>query len=79
MTNSNSSVLDTKALPFKNKYTPTNTQCGNELIKTTIKPFQRDVETTLSNMEECIPLAEAKIIPVQPSVKTSKKSKKRGR
>ena len=79
ITNSNSSVLDTKALPFKKKYTPTTTQCGNELIKTTIKPFQRDVETTLSNMEECIPLAEAKIIPVQPSVKTSKKSKKRGR
>ena len=79
ITNSNSSVLDTKALPFKQKYTPTTTQCGNELIKTTIKPFPKNVEATPSNMEEGIPLAEAKIIPVQPSVKTSKKSKKRGR
>ena len=77
MTNSNSSVLDTKALPFKKKYTPTNTQCGNELIKTTIKPQQSVVQSTLSNMEEGIPLAEAKIVPVQqPNTKKSKKSKR---
>ena len=77
ITKSNSSVLDTKALPFKQKYTPTTPQCGNELIKPTIKPFQKPVEATLSNMEEGIPLAEAKIIPNQPTVKPSKKSKKK--
>jgi len=77
MTNSNSSVLDTKSLPLKKKYTPTNTQCGNELIKTTIKPQQSVVQSTLSNIEEGIPLAEAKIVPVQqPNTKKSKKSKR---
>jgi len=77
ITNSNSSVLDTKALPFKKKYTPTTPQCGNELIKPTIKPFQKPVEATLSNMEEGIPLAEAKIVPVEKP--KNKKSKKRNR
>ena len=61
ITNSNSSVLDTKAIPFKQKYTPTTPQCGNELIKTTIKPFQTNIQATPSNMEEGIPLAEAKL------------------
>ena len=61
ITKSTPSVLDTKALPFKKKYTPTTPQCGNELIKPTIKPFQKNVEATLSNMEEGIPLAEAKL------------------
>ena len=77
ITNSNSSVLDTKALPFKQKYTPTTAQCGNELIKTTIKPFTKNVQATPSNMEEGIPLAEAKIVPVQQP--KNKKSKKRNR
>ena len=77
ITNSNSSVLDTKALPFKKKYTPTTTHCGNELIIPTIKPFQKPVEATLSNMEEGIPLAEAKIVPVEKP--KNKKSKKRNR
>ena len=78
ITNSNSSVLDTKALPFKKKiYTPTTpTQSGSEIIKPTIKPFQTNVEATLSNMEEGIPLAEAKIIPVE---QTKKKKSKRKR
>ena len=78
ITKSTPSVLDTKALPFKKKYTPTTPQCGNELIKPTIKPFQKNVEATLSNMEEGIPLAEAKIIPVQEQ-QTKKNKKKRKR
>ena len=105
MTNSNSSVLDTKirltdrskspstdrskglstdsnnlnikALPLKKKYTPTTSQCGNELIIPTIKPFQKPVQATLSNMEEGIPLAEATIVPVEKP--KNKKSKKRNR
>ena len=77
ITKSTPSVLDTKALPFKKNYTPTTPQCGNELIKTTIKPFQQNVQATLSNMEEGIPLAEAKIVPVEKT--KNKKSKKRNR
>ena len=77
ITKSTPSVLDTKALPFKQKYTPTTPQCGNELIKPTIKPFQKPVLATLSNMEEGIPLAEAKIVPVEKP--KNKKSKKRNR
>ena len=76
ITKSTPSVLDTKALPFKKKYTPTPPQCGNELIKTTIKPQQSVVQATPSSMEEGIPLAEAKIIPVE---QTKKKKSKRKR
>ena len=76
ITKSTPSVLDTKALPFKKKYTPTPAQCGNELIKTTIKPQQSVVQATPSSMEEGIPLAEAKIIPVE---QTKKKKSKRKR
>jgi hypothetical protein len=79
ITNSNSSVLDTKAIPFKQKYTPTTPQCGNELIKTTIKPFQTNIQATPSNMEEGIPLAEAKIVPVEKPQNTKKSKKKRNR
>ena len=76
ITKSTPSVLDTKALPFKKKYIPTTPQCGNELIKPTIKPFQTNVEATLSNMEEGIPLAEAKIVPVEkPKNKKSKRKR----
>jgi hypothetical protein len=78
MTNSNSSVLDRNSNAFmkkKNSYTPTPS--GKELIKTTIKLPQTAVQATLSNMEEGIPLAEAKIVPVQqPNTKKSKKSKR---
>jgi hypothetical protein len=76
ITKSTPSVLDTKALPFKKKYTPTPAQCGNELIKTTIKPQQSVVQATPSSMEEGIPLAEATIIPVE---QTKKKKSKRKR
>ena len=52
-------------------------QSGSEIIKPTIKPFQKNVEATLSNMEEGLPLAEAKIVPVEKP--KNKKSKKRNR
>ena len=69
------SSFSIKAIPLKNKYTPTTTQCGNELIKPMIKPLQKEVQEPLSNMEEGIPLTETKMIPVQ-QPKKSKKSKK---
>ncbi len=50
-------VTITKSTPY--------TQSGREIIKPTIKPFQTNAEATLSNMEEGIPLAEAKIVPVE--------------
>jgi hypothetical protein len=79
ITNSTPSTLDRNANAFSEKKKNLYAQSGSEIIKPTIKPFQKSVETTLSNMEEGIPLAEAKIIPNQPTVKSSKKSKKRGR
>jgi len=77
ITNSTPSTLDRNANAFSEKRKNLYTQSGSEIIKPTIKPFQKDIQATLSNMEEGIPLAEAKIIPVQPKFKKSKKSKQK--
>lgn len=63
------------AITIAHKHTTTD----KELIKPTIKPFQKTVQATPTSMEEGIPFAEAKIIPNLPTVKASKNKNKNKR
>jgi hypothetical protein len=62
-----------KQIAITTAYTPTPTR--KEVIKPTIKPVQKGGQATPSSMEEGIPLTEAKIIPVQPKRKKSKRNR----
>lgn len=53
--------------------TTPSAQSGTEIIKPTIKQLPTDIQATISNIEEGIPLAEAKIIPVEKSKKKNLK------
>jgi hypothetical protein len=64
---------DSKQIAIITAYTPTTS--GKELIKTTIKPFQTEVQATPANMEEGIPFTEARIIPVKQKSTKSKRNR----
>ena len=77
ITNSTPSTLDRNANAFSEKRKNLYTQSGSEIIKPTIKPFQKDIQATLSNTEGGVPFAEAKMIPVQQKFEKTKESKKK--